>query len=124
MITTNKKKLIAWVIAFVLGMIVAILSGCDDRTTKEKEDHRRTRTENAYKELVAYNIHYVYDPRTDLCFAITQQQRGHAAWRTMTVVPYERVKDRALVIEYIGKSAEEWEEVNKKKRIEWAKPPE
>ena len=112
-----KRQFIIPIAFFALAIIMGVCS-CDDRTTKEKADHAKQRDEGYYKGVVAYEIKYVYDPRTDICYAITQEQHGHGLYRTMTVVPYEKVKDQALVVEYKGMDAEYWERFHKRNSTE------
>lgn len=115
----NTLKMFGVAIATIVFMFMvalpmsAGLAGCKPKEEakqkiRQKELSNRQYRENYYKRIVANSIWYVYDPKVEICYAITEIQGTSMAIRTMTVVPYEKVKKYALVIEYDGMSGEDW----------------
>ena len=65
------------------GMVCAILGILPDGNA------RTVGSESEWATETAENIRYIYEPRTGLCFALLGE-------RTMSEVPYEKVKDYLL----------------------------
>lgn len=90
-------KNIVWkTFAVVLSIIIfgLLFKGC-----MKQHDKSIIRNQNYERDmacwLIARGTWYVYDERYDICYAITSPT---TQYRTITVVPYENVKDVALMI--------------------------
>ena len=65
-----------------------------EQTWEEEVEEAEAKWEySAFKD-----IHYFYDPEVDICYAIVVHQDSYRKAVGLTVVPYEKVKDRAIVI--------------------------
>lgn len=88
------------IIIITIIMSCLFLLGCSDKEyaqAKQEAFHKKWKeryTESAIRIVKNYTI-YVYDPEVDICYAITAPE-GYG--RTMTVVDYDKVKDKAVIV--------------------------
>ena len=92
-----KKSAICWRLFWLLITIVVVIftvNSCFEQHDKSMVRNRNYKRDTACW-LIARGTWYVYDERYDICYAITSPT---TQYRTITVVPYENVKDVALMI--------------------------
>jgi hypothetical protein len=108
----DKTKVTVAILMIIASIFLFCCAGCESEAHEEKRvEVARKRSEYKYKNLVANCIWYVYDPKVNICYAITEVQGTGMAARTMTVVPYEKVKKYALVVEYERHDEGYWPEL-------------
>ena len=93
-----KKSEICWKLFWLLitiGVVIFMVNSlCFEQHDKPIIRNRNFKQDMACR-LIACSTYYVYDERYDICYAITSPT---TQYRTITVVPYEKVKDVALMI--------------------------
>ncbi len=96
----NKLKFtIRFIITIVIIVSLYLIIGSKEKRSERQRGHDKSlyeANEEIALEVIKNKIHYIYDPKVDICYAIIAPQ-GRA--RTITVVDYEKVKDIATVIE-------------------------
>ena len=67
--------------------------------TKEQTWEQEVEEAEAKREYSALeDIHYFYDPEVDICYAVVVYSTGYSKAVGLTVVPYKKVKNRAIII--------------------------
>lgn len=100
-----------WLILAVAIALILSLGSCDSREETFKK-RAITRLERD-KSMVANHITYIYDPKVDICYAVLWAGSREGL---LTVVPYEKVKEYAHVIEYGCWDEENWEAYRRAKK--------
>lgn len=90
-----KKILFKIAVAIIIIVLsIPLFKGCMKQHDKSMVRNRNYERDMACW-LIARGTWYVYDERYEICYAITSPT---TQYRTITVVPYENVKDVALMI--------------------------
>jgi len=82
------------------GVIAEIAEAGAREQTKEKTWEQEVK-ETKWARRAIEDIHYFYDAEVGICYAAVVYHiyhNGHSRAIGLTVVPYEKVKDRAFVI--------------------------
>lgn len=81
----------------LLGLLSLI--GCEWADPNSDTNNRLSRPDVANSERAINSILYVYDARVDLCFAILRSRSSDFYQiYSITIVPFEKVKDKVKVI--------------------------